>query len=93
MIRFTVVPLGSAQADFGSSFASVGINQTIHKISLNVRAEVSILLSGESIGAQIETQVDVAETVIVGRVPDSYTTVEDTTGGKMTDDIFNFADP
>ena len=91
MIRFTVVPLGTAQADFGSTFSSAGINQTLHKISLTVYAEVSILLPGDSINAQIETQVDVAETIIVGNVPQSYTTVEDATGGKITDEIFNFA--
>lgn len=91
MIRFTVVPLSSAQAEFASSFSAAGINQTIHKISMTVYADISILLPGDSVNARIETQVDVAETVIVGTVPDSYTKVEDVTGGELTDEIYNFS--
>lgn len=93
MIRISVVPLGTAQAKFCGEFSSSGINQTIHRIYLELDAMVTILLPGQNIPAQISAQFDVAQTVIVGAVPDSYTRVEDATGGKITDEIFNFADP
>ena len=92
VMNLSVVPLGSASASFGSSFQAAGINQTLHKIYLSVMAQVTIILPGKSIDAQIEVQVDVAETIIVGTVPDSYTNVEDATGGEITDEIFTFAD-
>lgn len=92
VMHLSVVPLGSASASFGSSFRAAGINQTLHKIYLNVAAQVTIILPGKSIDANIDVQVDVAETIIVGSVPDSYTNVEDASGGEITDEIFNFAD-
>jgi len=89
-LRVELVPLGEAFAAFGSRFTSAGINQTRHSIVMEVTAAVTILLPGEEIQAEVRSTVDVAETVIVGVVPDSYTNVEDPDGSK-TDLIFDFA--
>ena len=92
VIRIKVVPLGQASASFGSEFTAAGINQTRHSITMQVSATVTIMLPRESIETTVTTHVDVAETIIVGIVPESYTNVEDASGGEITDKIFNFAD-
>lgn len=89
-LHVELAPLGEASAAFGSRFTSAGINQTRHSIVMEVTAAVTILLPGEQIEAEVRSTIDVAETVIVGVVPDSYTNVEDPDGSK-TDLIFDFA--
>ncbi len=92
IIQIKVVPLGQATAAFGSEFTSAGINQTRHSITMQVSATVTIMLPRESIETEVTTHVDVAETVIVGVVPDSYTNVDDSPDGEMTEKIFNFVE-
>ena len=67
-----VVAVGSAHGDFQSQFTSAGINQTRHRILLEVTVSVEILLPGETMQTEICPQVPIAETVIVGQVPDTY---------------------
>lgn len=92
IIHIEVVPLGQATATFGSQFTSAGINQTRHSITMQVSATVTIMFPSDSIETEVTTHVDVAETIIVGIVPDSYTNVEDATGGEMTEKIFNYVE-
>ena len=65
--------VGSSSANFENEFASAGINQTKHQIVLNIDVSVSILLPGFSTATTVSNAVTVAETVIVGAVPDTYT--------------------
>lgn len=67
-----VMTVGSAHAVFQSQFTDAGINQTRHQILLEVTVSVDILLPGGDLPAEITAQVPVAETVIVGSVPDTY---------------------
>ena len=67
-----VVMVGFAHAAFQSQFSDAGINQTRHQILLDVTVTVDILLPGGDLPAEISTQIPVAETVIVGGVPDTY---------------------
>ena len=60
---------GNVSADFKSSFSSAGINQTRHQIYLNVTASVHSFLPGFRESTDVKTNVLVAETVIVGSVP------------------------
>ena len=60
---------GNATADFKSSFSSAGINQTRHQIYLDVSASVYSYLPGFRTATDVKTNVLVAETVIVGSVP------------------------
>ena len=64
---------GSCTATFSNDFSDAGINQTTHRILLNVDVSVSILLPGFRTGTKVSNTFSVAETVIVGAVPDSYT--------------------
>lgn len=64
---------GSCSARFENQFSHAGINQTTHRILLWVDVYMSILLPGFRTGAQVSNSFSVAETIIVGEVPDSYT--------------------
>ena len=73
--------VGSSTAKFSNRFDSAGINQTNHQIVLKVDVSVAILLPGFTTATTVSTAVTVAETVIVGSVPETYTyfsTVPDT---------------
>lgn len=65
--------VGSTTASFRDNFSSAGINQTRHQILLDVNVYMSILLPGFSTYTKVSNEITVAETVIVGSVPQSYT--------------------
>lgn len=65
--------VGSSTAWFENEFISAGINQTKHNIVLNIDVYVSILLPGFTTATKVSNSFTVAETVIVGSVPDTYT--------------------
>ena len=65
--------IGSSSAEFQNQFETGGINQTRHQIILELNVSVSILLPGFTTTTSVSNAVTVAETVIVGSVPESYT--------------------
>lgn len=65
--------VGSSTAWFENEFISAGINQTKHNIVLNIDVYVSILLPGFTTATKVSNSFTVAETVIVGSVPETYT--------------------
>lgn len=74
-IKIKLLPIGSVSTDITNSFTSAGINQTLHKINMEVRAVVSLILPTLSTNVDIVNSVCIAETVIVGQVPSAYTEV------------------
>ena len=60
----------STKTDFRNIFESAGINQTQHSMMLNVETTVMLNLAGRRIPKTVETSFCVAQTVIVGSVPD-----------------------
>ena len=84
--------VGSANAVFRNQFTAAGINQTRHQIFLDVDVYMSILLPGMKTSTKISNEIAVAETVIVGGVPDTYTyfsTTPDETAQYAEDYIMN----
>lgn len=65
--------VGTAAARFRDKFTAAGINQTKHQILLDVDVHVTILLPGITTYTKVSNEVSVAETVIVGSVPQTYT--------------------
>ena len=65
--------VGSSNATFRNEFSAAGINQTKHQILLDVDVNMSILLPGFSTYTTVSNVISVAETVIVGSVPQTYT--------------------
>lgn len=60
----------STQSNFENVFSSAGINQTQHSVMLNIETTVILTMSGKRIKQTVETSFCVAQTVIVGTVPD-----------------------
>ena len=85
-LRVRMQSVGTATARFDNQFSSAGINQTRHRIILNVDVHVSILLPGLTTYTKVSNEISVAETVIVGGVPETYTYFSTT-----PDEIENYA--
>ena len=68
--------IGNLDTDLKSEFTAAGINQTLHKIYLEIKCNVIILTPFETIEEQIMNQVLLAEGLIVGDVPSSYYNLE-----------------
>ncbi len=75
-IKIQMVPIGYATIDVKNEFTAAGINQTKHEIYLEISCSMSVLLPVTSSGTTVKTQIPVAETIIVGNVPSTYTNVE-----------------
>lgn len=71
-IDIRVLYTGTASAEFENQFFSAGINQTCHQIVFKVDAELVVLLPGRQYRSTVSTEVCVAETIIVGKVPETY---------------------
>lgn len=71
-IRVGLVTAGTASGEFRSEFSSAGVNQTRHRLDLEVAVEVSILLPSGSVERTVTARVPVAETVIVGQTPQQF---------------------
>ena len=71
-IPVKIISIRNSDAYFESSFSEAGINQTLHKLSMHVLVDVSVLVLGKTQSYTVSSQVVVAETVIVGDVPDTY---------------------
>ena len=80
-IHFRIIPVSSVSCGFSSEFQSVGINQTKHSIYLNVVADISIVMPSSTENFAVTTQILVGESVIVGKVPDTFLQ-SDVFGGK-----------
>ena len=78
---------GNINYSIRTEFKSVGINQTHHKIFLNVDAKVSILTPIDTFSQNIESEVLLTEAVIVGGVPETYYNLE---GIENPEETFNF---
>ena len=74
-IRIKLSLSGNVTTDILSTFEDAGINQTHHQIMLEVKASVYVLIPGYNTSTDVDTTITVAESVIVGTVPDAYTSV------------------
>lgn len=75
-IKIKINPSGVVTTDFKSQFEMAGINQTIHRIYLYTVCKVNIVTPLRTISNEISNEVMVAESIIVGPVPDSYYSLE-----------------
>jgi sporulation protein YunB len=75
-IPVKIIVVSSVSTNFANKFTSAGINQTRHQIIVDVNVSIKVLIPGKSVKTKVETQLTVAETVIVGNVPDSFTYFE-----------------
>lgn len=67
-----ILAIRNSDAGFTSDFSQAGINQTLHQLTMQVSVDVAVLVLGKTSSFTITSEVVVAETVIVGAVPDTY---------------------
>lgn len=63
--------LGNITSSYDSIFESAGINQTRHKIYLNVNLAVRVIVPMNTKDIDIACQIPIAETIIVGKIPNT----------------------
>ena len=71
-IPVNIISIRNSDAGFESYFTEAGINQTLQQLTMNVSVDVSILVLGRAESFTVTSQVVVAETIIVGQVPDTF---------------------
>lgn len=67
-----ILAIRNSDANFSSNFTQAGINQTLHQLIMTVSVDVSVLVLGQTASFAITSEVVVAETVIVGDVPNTF---------------------
>ena len=67
-----IMSIRNSDASFSSNFTEAGINQTLHQLSMHVSVDVTVLVLGRTNSFTISSQVVVAETIIVGQVPETF---------------------
>ena len=71
-IPIQIMSISNSDAGFESYFTEAGINQTLQKLTMEISVDVSILVLGRTESFTVTSQVVVAETIIVGQVPDTF---------------------
>ena len=71
-IPVRILSIRNSDASFTSHFSEAGINQTLHQLTMEVSVDVAVLVLGETSGFTITSEVVVAETVIIGDVPETF---------------------
>lgn len=75
-VRVRVDSVGEVTADYANSFTAAGVNQTLHRVSLDITATVRLFLPGKILPVSVSSSICVAETVIVGETPNTYLNLE-----------------
>ena len=86
-IQVRIVPVSAVSAAFSTEFESAGINQTRHKIYLSLHTTVRLVIPSGARQVSLGGQMLIAESIIVGEVPQSYVQVPE------MGDALNFAIP
>ena len=84
-ITVQILPVGAVHTSFDTELETAGINQTRHQIFLTLRATVSLIIPTGSQMVEVESTMAIAESIIVGEVPQSFVDVGN------QDDMLEFA--
>ena len=71
-IPVKILSIRNSDAFFESHFSHAGINQTLHQLKMCVLVDVSVLVLGKTVNFTVSSDLVVAETIIVGDVPDTF---------------------
>ena len=71
-IPVQILSIRNSDGSFKSYFSEAGINQTLHQLTMDVSVDVSVLVLGKAESFTVNSQVVVAETIIVGQVPNTF---------------------
>jgi len=76
-IRVTFTPVGSVESDFDSELVSSGINQSLYRVNIRLTSTIRLIMPGVSHSIEVSAKAAIAESIIVGEVPQVYTNVAD----------------
>lgn len=79
-VKIAISSVGDVETDLKSEFTAQGINQTLHRVYLQVKCHVNILTPFDNISQDITNQVLLMENVIVGTIPNTYYNLEGMNG-------------
>ena len=83
-IDIRLVPMGNIETKFETEFDSQGINQTNHTIYMNIQSTITVVAPFIGSSVQCNSTLTIAETIIVGDIPDTYYNVEDLEGAAQS---------
>ena len=75
LVEIRLYPIGYVQTGLRSEFTQAGINQTLHQIMLDSSVRMRAVIPGYTIQTEVSTSYGIAETVIVGNIPDVYANI------------------
>ncbi len=78
-VMVEIYPYGEVTCKFLSQFLSAGINQTQHKIYVDVSTIINVVLPFKTISISMSNQVLVCESIIIGEIPETYLTLNNLT--------------
>ena len=87
-IKVKIIPTGTVNIEFKTEFLSSGINQTRHRIYLEIKSKMGIVAPFVSKRVEVVNEVNIAETVLIGEVPETYYNLEGV-DEVTTDDTLN----
>ncbi|MCH5350446.1 MAG: sporulation protein YunB [Clostridiales bacterium] len=71
-VNIKIYLVGSTKTRIVSVFSESGINQTLHRVYLDISGSVAVAVPGISSTIDTQTQVLMSEMIIVGEVPPTY---------------------
>ena len=84
-IPIKISAVGNIETDFRSEFINQGINQTLHRVYLDIVCEVTILTPYKTLNETIKNQLIIAENIIVGNIPLTYYNLEGLDNDNLVD--------
>jgi len=89
-VNIKLVPMGNIETKFNTEFASEGINQTKHTIYMNIQSTITVVAPFIGSSVKCNSTVTIAETIIIGDIPDTYYNVEGLEGAAESGIIDTF---
>jgi len=77
-----IMSVSTSDAEFRNEFSEAGINQSLQQIMMDVTISMTVLTPMGTETVTASSEVVIAETVIVGSVPDSYVKVDQPTSAE-----------
>ena len=71
-LRVSIDSVGDVVAEVRNQFDSAGINQTHHQVLMDLSVTVHLFIPGEVTSVTVDTTMCLAETILIGAVPNSY---------------------
>ncbi len=86
-LKVSIEPIGTVSVDFKTDFESSGINQTRHRIYLEAKTQVKVVIPLTTSTKEVKAQIPICETVIIGDVPNSYVNIPKENVGNVLPNI------